>query len=245
MKEAVISGYLGDLVEGLSPKPEIFYYTSAGEEVLTVPSDAGSYVAQVTWGRPEDDITASAEYVIAAKSVTVTALPQTIEEGESISADLSGVMMEGALPDHTLGSVVLTVSDDQIVPSCATITDGTADVSANYEVSYVPGELTVIFRPVYGEPDFVLPTATEAIDESAFEGASMSVVYIPDNCTSIGPFAFKDCSRLSQIRIPEGCVISEDAFDGCEDVCVFGTPGSSAEEYCEGYDYLVFWRFVE
>ena len=239
-KEAFISGYPSVPIEGLAPEPEISYYISGGTPIPSAPSDAGSYMAQVTWIGPAGEITASADYVIAAKPVTVTALPQTIEEGESISTDLSEVVLEGALPVHTLGSVVLTVSEDQIVPSRAAITDGPVDVSANYAVTYVPGELTVIIRPVYGEPDFVLPAAVQTIGESAFEGASMSVVYIPDSCTGIGSFAFKDCSSLSQIRVPAGCTISENAFDGCGNVFIFGTPGSSAEEYCAEYDYLTF-----
>jgi hypothetical protein len=68
----------------------------------------------------------------------------------------------------------------------------------------------------------------------------MSVVFVPATCTSIGPRAFKDCSALTQIRIPAGCAIGADAFDGCTQVFVYSTAGSPAETYCQGHENCVF-----
>ena len=58
------------------------------------------------------------------------------------------------------------------------------------------------------------------------------MVEIPENCTFIGNDAFRDCSRLTMIRIPAGCELGDRVFDGCTKVYVFGTPGSDAERYC-------------
>ena len=95
-------------------------------------------------------------------------------------------------------------------------------------------------QPVFGEPDFVLPAEIAEIEESAFEGAAMSIVYIPDTCTRIGSYAFKDCLSLTQVWIPEGCSVDADAFSGCGRVYIFGKAGSAAESYCEEYDNLTF-----
>ena len=92
----------------------------------------------------------------------------------------------------------------------------------------------------FGVPDFTLPDNITTVEEEAFMGAVMSVVFVPATCTSIGPRAFKDCSALTQIRIPAGCAIGADAFDGCTQVFVYSTAGSPAETYCQGHENCVF-----
>ena len=100
--------------------------------------------------------------------------------------------------------------------------------------------MVVRFIYEFNTPDFILPTNLTTIEESAFEGDTMSVVYIPDNCNSIADFAFKDCNNLIQIRIPENCLISGNAFEGCDKVFIFGTAGSPAEAFCQTHDNCVF-----
>ena len=100
--------------------------------------------------------------------------------------------------------------------------------------------LVGIWVEAYVTPDFVLPDSIDRIEESAFEDASMTVAYIPDGCTYIGPYAFRNCYGLERIRIPADCEIGEDAFDECFGVLVFGTAGSPAEEYCETHDNCFF-----
>lgn len=62
--------------------------------------------------------------------------------------------------------------------------------------------------PVFGEPEFILPAALVTIDESAFEGTMATIIYIPDTCTSIGAYAFRNAAVI-QIRIPTGCSIED------------------------------------
>ncbi len=115
----------------------------------------------------------------------------------------------------------------------------------------VTEEITLVaqWMPVFGTPDFILPEEVKAIEESAFEGARMSVVFIPDGCESIGNNAFKDCLNLTRIRVPAGCTLGENVFLNCERVFVFGTPGEdsadgaeglTAEAYCRSHDNCAF-----
>lgn len=100
--------------------------------------------------------------------------------------------------------------------------------------------ITLEPMPVFGEPDFTLPAAISTVDESAFEGIAATIVYIPDTCTNIGKWAFKDCSKLTQIRIPAKCSIGTDAFSGCAKVVIFGTKGSAAETYANSHSNCSF-----
>ena len=94
--------------------------------------------------------------------------------------------------------------------------------------------------PAFGEPDFTLPAALNAIEEEAFEGIAAAVVDVPAGCTSVGDYAFRNCPNLTQIRVPAGCPIGEGAFDGCGIVYVYSAPGSPAEAYSATHDNCVF-----
>ena len=90
-----------------------------------------------------------------------------------------------------------------------------------------------------GEPDFVLPPSLTKIEEYAFDGIAAEIVYIPNTCTSIGSYAFQN-SAIMQIRIPARCTIATNAFNGCDNVVIFGTAGSSAEAFCKTHDNCTF-----
>lgn len=68
----------------------------------------------------------------------------------------------------------------------------------------------------------------------------MTVVDIPADCISIGAHAFRSCAKLTMIRVPAGCAIGTDAFEGCEQVFVYGYTGSSAEAYCAAHENCTF-----
>ncbi len=93
--------------------------------------------------------------------------------------------------------------------------------------------------PTFGTPDFTLPAFLQEVDESAFEGIVATIVYVPDACESIGAYAFRNAA-IVQIRIPADCSIADTAFDGCEEVLIFGTPGSAAESFCDAHDNCTF-----
>ena len=101
-------------------------------------------------------------------------------------------------------------------------------------------EFKLVGTPVFGEPDFTLPAFLTTIEEEAFEGAVMRIVLVPTGCTAICDHAFRNCPNLTQIRIPAGCAIGTDAFDGCTLVYVYGEADSPAEAYCNAHENCVF-----
>lgn len=61
-----------------------------------------------------------------------------------------------------------------------------------------------------------LPESLKRIEDNAFEGGDFEAVIIPDECTSIGREAFKDCINLKYVSYPAGIEIGEGAFDNWE-----------------------------
>ena len=90
-----------------------------------------------------------------------------------------------------------------------------------------------------GIPDSILPNSMKTVEDQAFEGIASMNVYISDSCINIGSHAFAN-SGLVKIRIPAQCTIEDNAFEGCNDLTVFGTIGSPAEMYCNSHENCTF-----
>ena len=94
---------------------------------------------------------------VAKKAVTVTAADQTVKLNESIDTTVSKAILTGAVEGTVLTAVTLTAGSTQAVTTQGTITasaatiktaDGEEDVTANYEITYQTGKLTVEKVPV-------------------------------------------------------------------------------------------------
>ena len=94
--------------------------------------------------------------------------------------------------------------------------------------------------PAFGTADLIFPADTVIVEELAFEKTSACTVYIPDTCTSIGEYAFKNCTDLRKIRLPKNCSIAPNAFDGCELVYVYAPEGGTTMDYCMNHSVCKF-----
>ena len=83
------------------------------------------------------------------------------------------------------------------------------------------------------DPDFILPASLKVIDEEAFAGAAMTVVLCPEGLEEICADAFKGCSQLKEIYIPDSVeFIDGGAFDGCaSDLTIFGYNNTVAQVF--------------
>ena len=130
--------------------PDIVY--KQDETILAAaPVNAGTYIASITLGEGEGAKTASVTYTIAQKPATVTAKAQSVAMGGSIATGIDQAELAGALTGHALTAVTLTASSTEstttegtIIPSAASIQDGETDVTANYDIRYESGVLTVV-----------------------------------------------------------------------------------------------------
>jgi hypothetical protein len=93
---------------------------------------------------------------------------------------------------------------------------------------------------------FSIPTNINHLGDSAFQGAVISNVTIPNGIVTIGDRVFADCWGLNQIQIPNGVVsIGAGAFSGCplRRVAIPGTVtniGTYAFAYCRNLSQVYF-----
>ena len=103
-----------------------------------------------------------------------------------------------------------------------------------------------------------IPNSVTSIGDSAFGRCEkLSALTLPESITNIERGAFIRCSNLKQLSIPKGVTriesytfagcsglkvvipnnvvfISDDAFEMCEELTLYGTPDSFAEKYAQG-----------
>ena len=147
---------------------ELLIGCDSSELVIDTLSDVGSqyyYFCEVTstrmaGGETESLLSDFALVSIARKAVTVTAKDQSVEKGGEITEGEDQAELAGALEGHELAAITLTSSGtDQattagtITPSDAVIMSGEDDVTENYDITYVPGTLTVTQKDDPGDDD--------------------------------------------------------------------------------------------
>ncbi len=144
--------------------------------------------------------------------------------GESVTFGLPAELTNGY-------NVTLTASAGTL--TCA---DGAWTLTMPDEDVVISAEFTTAFGPA----TFTLPADLTAIKASAFEGDMAITVVDAHNVDSIGAKAFKDCTGLKQIRLPQDCQIDSTAFSGCNEVCIFAPAGGDTQNWCSGQSNVVF-----
>ena len=147
------------------------------------PTDAGNYVVRVQIAVTKNYLAGEAEasFTIKKRPATVTASNQSVLKGGAIEQGVSRAALSGNVSGHTLSAVTLTSSSTAastdsgtITPSAAKIVRGGTDVTANYDISYVDGRLTVDM-PTF-PVTFYSDSAGTTVDQKhdAVSGSSLS-----------------------------------------------------------------------
>ncbi|MCR4707652.1 MAG: leucine-rich repeat domain-containing protein, partial [Clostridiales bacterium] len=190
----------------------------------------GRSAAGIGAGRVRNKATSGDSGNITITGGTVIAVggenAQAIGVSNEVAENDSGTLILGR-------SLVVTAGESE-----STAVVATDDLLAACRSPWVKVEFVI---PAFGEPDFILPGFLTTVGEKAFEGTAMQIVLVQASCTAIGNYAFRNCMNLTEIRIPDGCTIGTDAFDGCPLVFVYGTADDSpAKKYCDTHENCVF-----
>lgn len=97
-------------------------------------------------------------------------------------------------------------------------------------------------------PDFVLPQYLKTVEAEAFAGINATCIHINSQMT-IESKAFANCKQLRYVLFTENggygyqLNLADDAFEGCENLIIFATPGysnSAIEQFAieHGYQYF-------
>ena len=151
-----------------------------------------------------------------------------------------------------LSALMMTSAFSALPVSAATIESDTSVVSADetfksgdYEYSLLNGGTVNITYYIGSDSDVTIPAMIDgkkvtSIGEYAFKGCtSLTSVNIPNSVTSIGEYAFKGCTSLTTINIPDGVTsIGYCTFFGCSSLSSINIPdgvtriGNKAFEDC-------------
>ena len=247
----LISGFAGDegnytAIVGDTVTFRVAPYPGYGMSSVSATEDYGEQVVTVTdlgegkysFVMPDYNVDLYAECKgvrvdIPTGHGTVTMVPEHPKVGNTVTLNFS--------PEEGYALDTLAVTKDDTDPA-ETVEITPSGTEGEYTFTMPEVNVTVIatFKLAFGTPDFTLPAALQSIEANAFEGAKMTVVNVPDTCIEIGANAFKNCTALTQIRLPKDCDIDGSAFTGCGTVYIFAPAGGATEEWCRNRTGIVF-----
>ena len=153
--KAVNHTYNGTVHFGVNPQTAATGYTYSG---VIQESGAGTYTVTATldgnhmWS---DSTTGevSLEWSIARLGITITAKEQKITYGGNIATGLDQVTVATLVSGDSLTAITLTAGGTNagtqtITPSAAIIQDGSIDVTSNYSITYVNGNLVIAQKEI-------------------------------------------------------------------------------------------------
>lgn len=160
--------------------------------------------------------------------------PNILENGCKITYHLNGGTNAKENPDEFTADTPLTLSDPSRDHYSFTgwFLSETGNEKFENGTSY-DHDLELYARWEKDE-ELTLPAALTEIEEEAFTGntAVEFVDLTTSSISKIGDRAFKNCSNLKKIYIPDSVMsFGTDVFVGCDNVVIVCNPGSAAEAY--------------
>ena len=168
----------------------------------TPPTDAGDYTLTVRCEGIDTIWTGTADFTIARAKLTVTALDKQITAGQT-APDLKNPVLgedykvDGLLGQDALTAVILTYSETPDTSKTGSYTINISAEQANYDITTVPGTLTITPRPSSGggsssggssSPSYpvITPSKTEngtvtVSPRSAEKGDTVTITAKPDS----------------------------------------------------------------
>ena len=200
------------------------------------PPTIGTYTIQAIIAETEQyyGATCTKDFTILQRDATVTALAQTITYGDNIVTSPSASAMEtyatltNGVSGHTITALTLaktqteysaTAYNNDITPSSATIKDEqNNDVTANYNISYVNGDLTINKKDVtvtalpqtiiYGSNIVTTPATAEistyATLTDALDGHTLTAITLAKTKTNVSETAHVGDITPSEATIQNG-----------------------------------------
>ncbi len=167
------------------------------------------------------------------------------EEAFSFCTELTGITIpesvtiigEGAFANSGLTSIeipggVLKLGED-VFYGCNALTDITvSDANPNYSdeggILYNKVKTEIVAVPQGIRGTIVLPGSVTSIGDYAFSNCTLLAnITIPEGVSSIGDYAFSNCTSLTNITIPEGVPsIGNHAFSNCTSLINISIPDS-------------------
>ena len=175
----------------------------------------------VTWSTSDESIaTVDGGKTTAVKEGTATIIAKA---GDKTATCLVTVK-------HDPMSDAIAFADDNIKAALVKAFDTNGDG----ELSFGEAASVTSIEGVFGTmktytsfDEFQYFTGITSIPQSMFEGWQIISIRIPNNVTSIGAFAFRDCSRLVSVILPTSLsLIGDSMFNGCSSLVEITLPES-------------------
>ena len=217
-KTLTYSGQAQELVTAGSTEDGTLYYAVTTENAapadnlyttsIPTKTNAGTYYVWYKAVGDENHLDTEAACVtvtVAKKAVTVTAADQKVKLNENIDTAVSNATLTGAVEGAVLTAVTLTAGSTAAITTQGTITVSAAtikagidgeDVTANYEITYQNGKLTVEKVPV-------TITAQHEADNRSYDGTEKPLLKsagTADGATIV--YALGDNAQTAPTEVP-------------------------------------------
>lgn len=134
---------------------------------------------------------------------------------------------------NKIGMTLILVSIILLIP-CIVLCE-TTDTSLSADICQIEGKTAKDNCSEQTIKQMSLPSGLMQIEDEAFEGTAFTNVTIPESVREIGDRAFADIEQLLLANISANVIkISENAFEGVDNLILRGLAGGDAQKWAKG-----------